>query len=205
MAGQTTNYLFDYPTSTDYVKDGATAIQTLATDVDTTLFTALGGAYPGLRLVKKQAIGSGVSTVTVTGAFSATYDNYIIVISGGSASTNATGRLQFGSTTTGYFYSLIYSTGGNALTCESNNNFASVNYAFITNTSGLRGNIEVLNPFLSTATTVQAKGLMGETFGYAGQQSGGINNTTSYTAFTVFPSGGTMTGGNIYVYGYGMS
>ena len=53
MAGQTTNYLFDYPTSTDYVKDGATAIQTLATDVDTTLFTALGGAYPGRNRLRR--------------------------------------------------------------------------------------------------------------------------------------------------------
>ena len=34
MAGTTTNFGFDYPTSTDYVKDGATAIQTLADDVD---------------------------------------------------------------------------------------------------------------------------------------------------------------------------
>ena len=34
MAGTTTNFGFDYPTSTDYVKDGATAIQGLANDVD---------------------------------------------------------------------------------------------------------------------------------------------------------------------------
>ena len=34
MAGTTTNFGFDYPTSTDYVKDGATAIQGLADDVD---------------------------------------------------------------------------------------------------------------------------------------------------------------------------
>jgi hypothetical protein len=34
MAGTTTNFGFDYPTSTDYVKDGATAIQELADDVD---------------------------------------------------------------------------------------------------------------------------------------------------------------------------
>jgi hypothetical protein len=35
MAGTTTNNGWDYPTSTDYVKDGATAIETLATDIDT--------------------------------------------------------------------------------------------------------------------------------------------------------------------------
>lgn len=37
MAGTTTNYALDYPTSTDLVRNGATAIQTLATDVDTLL------------------------------------------------------------------------------------------------------------------------------------------------------------------------
>ena len=35
MAGVTTNNSWDYPTSTDLVKDGAAAIQTLATDIDT--------------------------------------------------------------------------------------------------------------------------------------------------------------------------
>lgn len=35
MAGTTTNNGWTYPTSTDYVKDGATAIQTLATGIDT--------------------------------------------------------------------------------------------------------------------------------------------------------------------------
>ena len=35
MSGTTTNNAWTYPTSTDYVKDGATAIQTLATGIDT--------------------------------------------------------------------------------------------------------------------------------------------------------------------------
>jgi len=39
MAGTTTNYAIDYPTSTDLVRNGATAMQTLATDVDTLLFS----------------------------------------------------------------------------------------------------------------------------------------------------------------------
>jgi hypothetical protein len=37
MAGNTTNFNIAYPTSTDYVKDGATAIQTVATGFDTRL------------------------------------------------------------------------------------------------------------------------------------------------------------------------
>jgi hypothetical protein len=37
MAGTTTTYALDYPTSSDLVRNGATAIQTLAQDVDTLL------------------------------------------------------------------------------------------------------------------------------------------------------------------------
>jgi len=37
MAGTTTNFGITYPTSTDLVKDGATAIQTVATGFDTRL------------------------------------------------------------------------------------------------------------------------------------------------------------------------
>lgn len=37
MAGSTTNYSLDYPTSTDLVRNGAAAIELLATDVDTLL------------------------------------------------------------------------------------------------------------------------------------------------------------------------
>ena len=35
MAGTTTNNGWDYPSSTDLVKDGAVNIQTLAQDIDT--------------------------------------------------------------------------------------------------------------------------------------------------------------------------
>jgi len=31
---------------------------------------------------------------------------------------------------------------------------------------------------------------------------GYVNNTTQYTAFTISPSSGTLTGGTIRVYGY---
>jgi hypothetical protein len=38
-----------------------------------------------------------------------------------------------------------------------------------------------------------------------GTVSGMLNNTTSYTAFTITPSSGTMTGGTVRVYGYANS
>ena len=205
MAGQTTNYLFDYPTSTDYVKDGATAIQTLATDVDTTLFTALGGTYPGLRLIKKQTIGSAVSSVNVTGAFSATYTNYKVIVSGGVSSTAAiTLSLRVGNPGNNFYGALILAgfTSGTP-TSNGTNNQANWNNVGFGNTNGLFLSAELQSPFLTTFTSCQSQWF--DNNANTGTFTGMLNNALSYTDFTITPSTGTLTGGTIYVYGYGTS
>jgi hypothetical protein len=206
MATTTPNYGWDVPTSTDYVKDGATAIETLGDDIDATLYTALGGAYPGLRLVKKQTIGTGVSSVTVTGAFSATYDNYKIIVSGGVGSAATGLGLKLGATTTGYYMGLLavtYSNAGNDF--ASVNNGASFSFAGRASTDSLWANLELNAPFLSKNTFISAPVQNAATGGSAGATAGYLNNTTSYTDFTFTPATGTLTGGTIYVYGYGAS
>jgi len=207
MAGQTTNYLFDYPTSTDYVKDGATAIQTLATDVDTTLFTALGGAYPGLRLIKKQTIGSAVSSVNVTSAFSTTYENYKIVLSGGVASTNGVAlALQIGNASSNYYGALsVVVYGANSTSTATDNNASRFTYSGYGTSSNLDMTMDVQSPFLAKNTMAKALYVSSVPGGSAGYYCGFLNNTTSYTDFTIIPTAGTITGGTIYVYGYGAS
>jgi hypothetical protein len=73
--GTTTNNGWTYPESTDLVKDGATAIQTLADDIDTTL-----GVYApstsGLTLINTTTF-SAVASQSVNDVFSATYDTFI--------------------------------------------------------------------------------------------------------------------------------
>jgi hypothetical protein len=63
--GTTTNNGWTYPESTDLVKDGATAIQTLADDIDTTL-----GVYadPGLVLLNTTSF-SGVASQSINSMF----------------------------------------------------------------------------------------------------------------------------------------
>ena len=80
MATTTPNYSWPVPTSTDLVKDGASAIEALGDAIDATVY----GLNPGLVLIKTETIGTTVSSVTVTSAFSATYDNYKIIVAGGS-------------------------------------------------------------------------------------------------------------------------
>ena len=207
MAGTTTNYGWTYPTSTDLVKDGATAIQTATQGVDTTLFTALGGAYPGLRLVKKQTIGSAVASVTVTGAFSATYENYKIIISGGVSSADCYLRMQLGATATGYSGAMWYSTPYTAttLTIANDNSVAQFSYAGEGRGSQyLAMNLDLIGPFLTKYTRV-ATNFAYQTANGVGIYNGIQGSATSFTDFTISTNTGTITGGTIYVYGYGIS
>lgn len=203
MATTTPNYGWDVPTSTDYVADGAVAIETLGDDIDATLWTALGGAYPGLRLVKKQTIGSGVSSVAVTSAFSATYDAYKIVIAGGVGSAAAADLgLSLTGGTSAYSYCTIYSTYATASVLVAVGNGVPTFVAGASTTDRLQVNCDLQDPFNAKFTTFSApysSNLI------AGNTSGIHKAATSYTGFTITPTTGTITGGTIYVYGYGAS
>ena len=201
----TTNYSWSTPDNTSYVKDGAQSIRTLGSSVDTTLYTALGGAYPGLRLVKKQTIGSAVSSVTVTGAFSATYENYKILISGGVGSQTSSLHLQLGATTTAYKWgsNLSAFTGGAPTSYSSSTGGAKFLDCGSLSTAVLTFNMDLLNPFASKQTNAIAS--YPYTSGGFVSWGGTQESNTSFTDFTLTTGAGTITGGTIYVYGYGAS
>jgi hypothetical protein len=67
MATTTPNYGWPVPTSTDLVKDGATAIEALGDAIDATVF---GLPSSGMTLISTTTIGTTVSSVNVTSAFS---------------------------------------------------------------------------------------------------------------------------------------
>lgn len=154
----------------------------------------------GMWLVKTQTIGTAVSSVTVTGAFSADYDNYLITVSGGVSSAGATPlNLKLGATVTGYYFSLLYT--GYVATPAANvgANVGAWEWAGTGQTTGLSADIRLTTPFLTKPTTYRAS-VENSTF-YAGTTNGYLNNTTSYTSFIIAPASGTMTGGTIRVYG----
>jgi len=199
----TTNYSWNTPDNTAYVKDGASAIRTLGSSVDTTLFTALGGAYPGLRLVKTQAIGTAVSSVNVTGAFSSTYAAYKVIVTGGVASTNNFFNFRLGATTTGYRYQL---SGGNfTTTAQLQGSTAGAAFIYVGSSTvdGLSLNADIVNPQLAKITSFSAP--TSDIGSWAGTTTGVLVNTLQYTDFTLLVNSGTITGGTIYVYGYGAS
>jgi len=202
----TTNFGWTYPSSSGYVKNGASDMQTIAQGVDTTLFTALGGNYPGLRLVKKQTIGSGVSSVNVTSAFSATYENYKIIIVGGAGSGTASLHLQLGLVPgTLYKFGIGYIpyTSGTPSSYSSSTGTTRFLDVGGMSTASTNFNVDLHSPFASRQTmmvTQYSQTDVGSVWGAGAQQS-----TTSFTDFQISPGSGTLTGGTIYVYGYGIS
>jgi hypothetical protein len=114
-------------------------------------------ANSGLQFIKSQTIGSGVSTVTVTGAFSSAYNNYKIIISGGVASTTNTLNMIVGSTTANYGrFQALYAYNTKTFTGD-NDNFESPFVAVgLGSVNGLSATIEVLEPFNATATSFYA-------------------------------------------------
>jgi hypothetical protein len=167
-------------------------------------WATVGPASAGaLTFIKSVTIGSGVTSVAVTGAFSTTYDTYKIVINGGVSSANVDAGCQLGATTTGYYstrtgYTYAGSTFGNGSA-----NGSSFVYASTANTNVLTGNFDLQNPFNADETLIFGSFINPTTSGAAGVMAGYLNNQTSYTDFTLTVlGGGNYTGGTIYVYGY---
>jgi hypothetical protein len=203
----TTNYGFEIPDDTDLVKDGALAMRDLGQDVDTTLATALNANdYAGLVLVKKQTIGTGVSSVVVNSAFSATYENYLIKISGGVASTANEFQIQLSGITTSVYYSnLLYNSYGFSTPLAAGTTAVAFQWCGNGSTSNIFSQVDITSPFLTKVKTYGSyyRGLGSALI--AGQSTGFCDSTLSATGFTLTMNTGTITGGTIYVYGYGAS
>lgn len=158
-----------------------------------------------LTLISSTTIGSAVSTVTVSNAFSSTYDNYLIVVSGGVGSATSYLLLTLGATATGYYRTVLeWSYGGSSVSSSSDGNTTS---GFIGGgtTNSLDGVCMILAPNLAKVTSWTSTINRTATTAAVRLAYNFLNDTTQYTAFTVAPSTGTITGGTIKVYGYANS
>jgi hypothetical protein len=168
-----------------------------ASDINTYLTNS------GLVYIKQQTVGNAVATVTVSDAFSSTYDNYRITFAGSTPSATDSFRLMISSgATTDHYSSMNYDLYNAAVTGVLRvNNGASI-YAVL-NQAGDKSaqfSCDVLSPFLAQPTV-----MTGASFGrgYYCNFGGTRSSSTSYSSFTITIDGaGTMTGGIITVYGY---
>jgi hypothetical protein len=156
----------------------------------------------GLWLVKTQTVGTGVSSVPVTGAFSADYDNYRIIYTNGTSSTTGSLNLSLGSVTTNYFNATTYTVFSSGGVSSTSNNGVSGSFVYAGATDATNGThltIDLFSPFLSKSTGYSGGFIVTDVSG----SSGGLQKSnTSFTGFTITPGAGTLTGGTIYVYGY---
>jgi hypothetical protein len=155
----------------------------------------------GLWLVKSQAVGTGVSSVTLTNCFSADYDAYEIVISNvdGSSGTSALvlQLVDSGGTpattnykSTGFFMTYTSTTvnGINQTTWECS--LSATNFG---------GKVSIFNPFLAVASYFNNTS---NDDTYIRVYGGTHTTASSYVSLKLAPNAGTITGGTIRVYGY---
>jgi hypothetical protein len=201
----TTNYSWSTPDNTSYVKDGASSIRTLGSSVDTTLFTALGGAYPGLRLISSFAV-SASSGYTISNVFTSTYTNYRIIIDGWTVSSSGNDtlfQLVTGGTPAGGT-SYKWTRAFQAYTSAAWNTSASTGTSsqplgWVSSTVGQNKIIDVFRPQVAGFTQIMNNSIaIDGTFLSYGQHE----QATSYDGFKLVPDGAFTMSGTVKVYGY---
>jgi hypothetical protein len=202
MATTTPNYGWTVPTSTDLVKDGATAIETLGDAIDASMNTALGTKKAGMVLLNTTSF-SAVSSQSVNDVFSATYENYrIVCYLESSAGVTLDFRLRVAGADNSTASSYIKQDQGaygstSAPQTITSNRFQEIIY-MATTPDICSFVMELQKPFLATQT---AGNTIGGRSNYIITSQLRHNQSTSYDGFTLIPSSGTITG-KVSVYGY---
>jgi hypothetical protein len=157
----------------------------------------------GLVFVKQQTVSGNPTSMTVTDAFSATYDNYRITVTGMVPTVQDSFRLMIGSgRTNGHYGVMNYDSSGGGATATLRTVNAASNYCILnqSNVNNSQFTCDILSPFLATRTTIIGAGF-GRLF-YC-DFAGGDDSLSSYTSFTLLTDGAaTLSGGTITVHGY---
>jgi len=168
-----------------------------------TLTAADLNSYAGLILVKSVAIGSGVSSVTVTDSFSSDFHSYRILIDSIDTSSTPVIRFQFVSSGGAVFYgNRLQMNNGSTTISNINTGGGGAAYAEI----GVGGTTDqgFLSMDVYAPASTKRKGITGNYygFGYNGNYGYESADGTSRTGFYLTLSTGTFNSGNIRVYGY---
>jgi hypothetical protein len=207
----TTNYGWTTPDNTAYVKDGASAIRTLGSSVDTTLNSVTSGKNVGMVLISSQTVTSSAQ-INFDSVFTSGFENYIIEFNGRSSAASAQLRSNFrtGGTANGnanYAYVVTQATSNNTGPTNRAWGTASsdIELMDMDSTSGSNQSI-LLNVFSPQATQWTRWSFFAPTVssgstvnGY--QMSGGVfTNTTSFDGIQFKLVSGTITG-SFRIYG----
>jgi hypothetical protein len=208
MATTTPNYGWDVPTSTDYVKDGATAIETLGDDIDASLFSITTGKNVGLSYINTLSWASGTSSASIDSVFTTAFAHYRLVL-----------NCQAGGTSDGSFFRLNFRASGSDLTGNQfgrfkhvyddatswgNNVLTTGNYSIfpVYTRSGVAvvSSIDLTSP----ASTANKKVFTGTGFSdiFISIGGGQWDSTSAADGFKISVASGNLGAGSVRVYGY---
>ena len=220
MATTTPNYGWPVPTSTDLVKDGATAIEALGDAIDATVFglpsspmtaiiptsVAVGSGTGSFNATTGNVTFAGATSISVNGVFSATYDKYIIIYKSGVTTGGNSASLRFRTAGTDNSTNTYSTTIGRSM---SNGTFAQVSSSeasssvvtiadYNVNDANYQAyaKFEVLNPFQTAITNGIVDFTVPNSITTIIQRRFGafeFNATTSFDGFT-FLSALSLTG-----------
>ena len=206
MATTTPNYGWTVPTSTDLVKDGATAIETLGDAIDASMNTALGTKKAGMVLINTTSFSAVASVSVPANTFSATYDNYIVrfnnMANSGNDWINIRMRASGSDDSAANYRKQKLESSGASTTSSRSTGLTSWTEVAYQNTSVPSVCIfEIQNPFLAEVTSaVCSVGFQPDSNIISLYTTYGLNTTTSYDSFTAIAASGTITG-SISAYG----
>jgi len=194
------------PTGTTAATTDSSGNVTFDNDVTVTGTITSTGNPQGLTFIKSVTIGSGVTSVTVTDAFSATFENYKVLTNIENASANNDVYFRLGGVSTNTYdrtRQLLFvasSTPGYGAETAQTAGWWGVNRTG----EGSDTTTEIFRPYIAKPTTVKSEAFYKDIAGqmqfrlHASIQRGDL----SHTSLTLLVSSGTMSGGTIRVYGY---
>jgi hypothetical protein len=209
MATTTPNYGWTVPTSTDLVKDGATAIETLGDAIDASMNTALGTKKAGMVLLNTTSF-SGVTSISAPAStFSANYVTYKVILTLSAASAGDVRlRMRTGSTdTTGSVYTFNYLMLANSSQTtydyvRSAGYTTGLTIGVIATTQEAILTLDIQNPFATKNTAILAQcNNLGGTDTQTLYGGGRVNDTTSYDSISIFNLSGGNIAGTLRIYG----
>ena len=202
MATTTPNYGWAVPTSTDLVKDGATAIETLGDAIDASMNTALGTKKAGMVLLNTTSFSAVASASLPQDTFTTTYENYLITLNLASSGGQINVRMRAaGTDATGGDYN-NQQFGGDGASASIAQTSAQTSWKAAAQ-AGSRSTITlwVYGAKLAQPTILlseNSRNVSGANIFFFG---GGHNVSTAYDSLTFLDAGSSMTG-KYSVYGF---
>tara|TARA_R110002126_G_scaffold9165_1_gene41828 strand:+ start:228 stop:803 length:576 start_codon:yes stop_codon:yes gene_type:complete len=154
-------------------------------------------------------VGGGTlsgSSTAFSSVFSATYNSYLVLVTGMYGSAATVVKMTLGSASAAYYWSRNLTLTGATTSLGGTANTSL--FDDVGNTGATLANSTAMQFYLHNPFATQQTNLAWQYWGdgnYYGVGGGQLRDATSYTAFTLTTTSGTFSGGTVNIYGYALS